>query len=163
MKNLRYRACSLCIIKRRESILLEQFPEEDGIITFRPVGGTIEYGEDSKSAVIREVKEEINIDIIEPKLIGIIEHIFPWYGEIGHEYDFIYEASFSRMDNYNKNEFEGIEGDKKFIAVWKNLDDFEENLQYKLVPDGLYEMLTSGQISDIKHINTKDLLAFKGS
>ncbi|WP_081383049.1 NUDIX domain-containing protein [Paenibacillus odorifer] len=68
MKNLRYRACSLCIIKRRESILLEQFPEEDGIITFRPVGGTIEYGEDSKSAVIREVKEEINIDIIEPKI-----------------------------------------------------------------------------------------------
>ena len=95
MKNLRYRACSLCIIKRRESILLEQFPEEDGIITFRPVGGTIEYGEDSKSAVIREVKEEINIDIIEPKLIGIIEHIFPWYGEIGHEYDFIYEGKFS--------------------------------------------------------------------
>ncbi|MEK4351576.1 hypothetical protein MKX41_12080 [Paenibacillus sp. FSL R5-0475] len=67
------------------------------------------------------------------------------------------------MDNYNKNEFEGIEGDKKFIAVWKNLYDFEENIQYKLVPDGLYEMLTSGQISDIKHINTKDLLAFKGS
>ncbi|WP_076300630.1 NUDIX domain-containing protein [Paenibacillus odorifer] len=65
---MRYRACSLCIIKRRESILLEQFPEEDGIITFRPVGGTIEYGEDSKSAVIREVKEEINIDIIEPKI-----------------------------------------------------------------------------------------------
>uniref|UniRef100_UPI00403F4E39 NUDIX domain-containing protein n=1 Tax=Paenibacillus sp. FSL R5-0470 TaxID=2921641 RepID=UPI00403F4E39 len=38
------------------------------MITFRPVGGTIEYGEDSKSAVIREVKEEINIDIIEPKI-----------------------------------------------------------------------------------------------
>jgi 8-oxo-dGTP pyrophosphatase MutT (NUDIX family) len=64
---MRYRASSLCIVRRRESILLEQFPEEDGIITFRPVGGTIEYGEDSKSAVIREVKEEI--DIIETQLI----------------------------------------------------------------------------------------------
>ncbi|MGO4109396.1 NUDIX domain-containing protein [Paenibacillus sp. YAF4_2] len=114
---MQYRACSLCIIKRGESILLEQFPEEEGIITFRPVGGTIEYGEDSKSAVIREVKEEININIIKPKLIGIIEHIFSWYGEISHEYDFIYEASFSQMDDYNKNKFEGIEGDKKFIAV----------------------------------------------
>ncbi|MFC8689094.1 hypothetical protein [Brevibacillus porteri] len=31
--------------------MFEQFPEEDGIMTFRPVGGTIEYGEDSKSAV----------------------------------------------------------------------------------------------------------------
>ncbi|MBD3921699.1 NUDIX domain-containing protein [Paenibacillus sp. PR3] len=160
---MQYRACSLCIIRRRDSILLEQFPEEDGVITFRPVGGTIEYGEDSRSAVIREVKEEINIDIIEPHLLGVIEHIFSWYGEIGHEYDFIYEASFSRSDDYNRNEFEGIEGDKRFLAVWKNLDDFKDNPQYKLVPDGLYEMLTSGQISDIKHINTKELSTFKES
>ncbi|MFB5267540.1 hypothetical protein ACE41H_12215 [Paenibacillus enshidis] len=40
----------------------------------------------------REVKEEINVDIIEPKLIGIIENIYPFDGQIGHEYDFIYEA-----------------------------------------------------------------------
>ncbi|MGK5507712.1 hypothetical protein [Brevibacillus formosus] len=31
--------------------MLEHSPEENRIITFRPVGGTIEYGEDSKSAV----------------------------------------------------------------------------------------------------------------
>lgn len=157
-----YRASSLCIVKRRESILLEQFPEEDGVITFRPVGGTIEYGEDSKSAVVREVKEEINMDIIEPKLIGIIENIYPCYGQIGHEYDFIYEARFTNSDAYEKNVFEGIEGDKRFLAVWKNLSEFKENPRYKLVPDGLYEMLTSGQgsISAIKHINTRDLLAF---
>lgn len=159
---MRYRASSLCIVKRRESILLEQFPEEDGVITFRPVGGTIEYGEDSKSAVVREVKEEINIDIIEPKLLGIIENIYPCYGQIGHEYDFIYQASFNCSDDYEKDVFEGIEGDKRFLAVWMSLSDFKENPQYKLVPDGLYEMLTSGQdsVSEIKHINTRDLLAF---
>jgi hypothetical protein len=54
----RYRASSLCIIWKSDSILLEQFPKENVVITFRPVGGTIEYGEDSMSAVIREVKEE---------------------------------------------------------------------------------------------------------
>ncbi|GLX68043.1 NUDIX hydrolase [Paenibacillus glycanilyticus] len=160
---MQYRACSLCIIKKGESILLEQFPEEDGIITFRPVGGTIEYGEDSKSAVIREAKEEISIDIIEPKLIGIIEHIFHCYGELGHEFDFIYEAKFSLMEDYNKSEIKGIEGNKNFIVVWKNINDFEESNRYKLVPDGLYEMLTSRNTSDIKHISTKDLLAFEGT
>ncbi|GMK37600.1 hypothetical protein PCCS19_06540 [Paenibacillus sp. CCS19] len=141
--------------------MLEQFPEKDGVITFRPIGGTIEYGEDSKSAVIREVKEEINVDIIEPQMIGVIEHIFSWYGEIGHEFVFIYEAGFSRTDDYNTNEFEGIEGNKKFAAVWKNLVDLKENPQYKLVPDGLYEMLTCDRVSDIKHINTKDLSTLK--
>ena len=33
-------------------------------IDYRPVGETIEYGEDSKAAVIREVKEEINFKIL---------------------------------------------------------------------------------------------------
>ncbi|MBP1989624.1 NUDIX hydrolase [Paenibacillus eucommiae] len=159
---MRYRASSLCIVRRREAILLEQFPEENDVITFRPLGGTIEYGEDSKSAVIREVKEEINMDIIEAKLIGIIENIYPWYDQIGHEYDFIYEASFICSDDYEKDVFEGVEGDKRFLAVWKNLSDFKGNPQYKLVPDGLYEMLTSEQnsLSEIKHINTIDLFAF---
>jgi len=99
--DMKYRASSLCIIKRDDTILLEQFPEERGIITFRPVGGTVEYGEDSKSAVIREVKEVINEDIIEAELIGVVENIFPYYSEIGHEYDFIYEAKFARPDAYH--------------------------------------------------------------
>lgn len=43
-----------------------------------------------------------------------------------------------------------------------NLDDFKENIQYKLVPDGLYEMLTSGQISDIKHIAQQIYQLLKG-
>lgn len=82
------------------------------------------------------------MDIIEPKLIGIIENIYPCYGQIGHEYDFIYEARFTNSDAYEKNVFEGIEGDKRFLAVWKNLSEFKENPRYKLVPDGLYEMLS---------------------
>jgi 8-oxo-dGTP pyrophosphatase MutT (NUDIX family) len=91
------------------------------------VGGTVEYGEDSKSAVIREVKEEINVEIVKPKLIGIIENIYPNYGQIGHEYDFIYEASFDCTNDYEKDVFEGIEGDKRFLAVWKCLSDFIDN------------------------------------
>lgn len=114
---MRYRASSLCIIRRGASILLEQFPEEDGIITFRPVGGTIEYGEDSKSTVIREVKEEINVDITKPNLIGIIENIYPCYGQIGHEFDFIYEANFKCSDNYERDVFEGVEGEPKNITI----------------------------------------------
>ncbi|MFM9276534.1 NUDIX hydrolase [Paenibacillus jiagnxiensis] len=163
---MRYRASSLCIIRRGASILLEEFPEEDGVITFRPVGGTIEYGEDSKSAVKREVKEEINVDIIEPKLIGIIENIYPYDGQIGHEYDFIYEAYFGCADDYQKDVFTGVEGERRFHAVWKNLSDFVGNSRYRLVPDGLYEMLTNecGEkvvASEIKHINTKDFLLFE--
>ncbi|MDQ1914335.1 NUDIX domain-containing protein [Paenibacillus sp. GD4] len=160
----KYRASSLCIIWRTDSILLEQFPEEDGVITFRPVGGTIEYGEDSMSTVIREVKEEINQDIIDPKLLGIIENIYPCYGEFGHEFDFIYEARLSNKTVYDYDAIQGVEGDTKFVAVWKKISDFKDNPNYKLVPDGLYEMLSNEGKSEcvhhIKHINTKDILKF---
>ncbi|WP_445669235.1 NUDIX hydrolase [Margalitia sp. FSL K6-0131] len=160
----RYRACSLCIIWKDDFLLLEQFPEEEGIVTFRPVGGTIEYGEDSKATVIREVKEEINQDIIEPTLLGIIENIFPWYGEVGHEFDFIYESKFLYNNAYEREIIHGIEGDTEYLAVWKRISDFKDNPNIKLVPDGLYEMLINkGQtdyINNIKHINTKDILKF---
>lgn len=160
----RYRACSLCIIWKRDSILLEQFPKEEGVITYRPVGGTLEYGEDSKSAVIREVKEEINQDIIDSKLLGIIENVFPCYGSVGHEFDFIYEARFFNNNAYEQEVIQGLEGEKRFLTVWKRLSDFSDNPKIKLVPDGLYEMLTnegkSEYINNIKHINTKDVLKF---
>ncbi|MBE1556469.1 NUDIX hydrolase [Sporosarcina limicola] len=156
----RYRASSLCIIRKTDSILLEQFPDEHGVITFRPVGGTIEYGEDSKSAVIREVKEEINQDIIDTKLLGIIENIFSYNGEVGHEFDFIYEAKLLYTNVYEQDVIQGVEGENKYIAVWKRLADFKDNPKFKLVPDGLYEMLTnegkSESINNIKHINTKE-------
>ncbi|OXM16198.1 NUDIX domain-containing protein [Paenibacillus herberti] len=127
---------------------------------------TYEYGEDSKSAVIREVKEEINLDINEVKLLGIIELIFPYYGDIGHEFDFIYEGKFIDKAAYKQATIRGNEGDKTFTATWKKISDFRDDESLMLVPQGLYEMLTnqgnsnSVVINQIKHVNTKDFLKF---
>ncbi|MBM7564911.1 8-oxo-dGTP pyrophosphatase MutT (NUDIX family) [Paenibacillus sacheonensis] len=128
------------------------------------MGGTIEYGEDSKSAVVREVKEEIDVDIIRPRLIGLIENIFPYYNEVGHEYDFIYEAEFCSPDDYDREVFEGVEGDKTFAAVWMNLSDFADNPRYMLVPEGLYDMLArkgGAHAAEILHLSTRDYVAFE--
>ncbi|MED4909743.1 NUDIX domain-containing protein [Brevibacillus centrosporus] len=158
----KYRASSLCIIWKEDSILLEQFPEEEGVITFRPVGGTIEYGEDSKSGLIREVKEEINQDLTDVKLLGIIENIYDYYGDVGHEFDFIYEAKLCASDLYNREYIEGYEGENKFIAVWMPVTAFRDNPARKLVPDGLLELLTgqgtSKCVHTIKHVNAKDIV-----
>ncbi|SDT50351.1 ADP-ribose pyrophosphatase YjhB, NUDIX family [Paenibacillaceae bacterium GAS479] len=162
----KYRATSLCIIWKGDSILLEEFPEENGIITYRPVGGTIEYGEDSKSAVIREVKEEINLDINEVKLLGIIELIFPYYGDVGHEFDFIYEGKLVDKTAYDQATIRGFEGEQTFTATWKKISEFKDNESLMLVPQGLYEMLANQEnsnsvvVNQIKHVNTKDFLEF---
>jgi ADP-ribose pyrophosphatase YjhB (NUDIX family) len=66
------RAVSLCVIRRRDEFLLEEtFDQVTNITYYRPVGGTLEIGENSKNTVIREVKEEINADITDPKLLEI--------------------------------------------------------------------------------------------
>ncbi|WP_397376708.1 NUDIX domain-containing protein [Paenibacillus sp. p3-SID867] len=43
------------------------------------VGGTVEYGESSKETIIREVREELNAEIQEPKLKFVIENLFTIY------------------------------------------------------------------------------------
>lgn len=151
------RTVSLCVIRRGEELLLEEFFDEDvGITYYRPIGGTVEYGESSKITVIREVKEEIDADISEPILIGVIENIFNYQDQIGHENDFIYEAELMNRSLYDLEEIDGIEGSKPYKAVWKPLHYFKGNLTVKLVPDGLLELLQDGTDGRyIKHLSKR--------
>jgi hypothetical protein len=123
--------------------------------------GRLNTARKAKLPLFREVKEEINENIVDPQLIGIVENIFPWFDEIGHEYDFIYEAKFANPDTYGKDVIHGIEDDKEYVAVWMDLDDFQDNRNFKLVPDGLYEMLrpekNSKAVRSIRHVSTKAL------
>ena len=40
-------------------------------------GGKIEAGETKESAIIREIKEELHLDIIEPKFFNTVNHQYP--------------------------------------------------------------------------------------
>lgn len=152
------RTVSLCLIRRGDQILVEETYDKAVNKTFyRPVGGTVEYGENSKETIIREVKEELNAEIQEPKLKFVIENLFTYLDQIGHEVDFIYEADLVDNDLYKREVIEGIEGINPYKAVWKSINEFEDNEQEKLVPDGLLDLLLanhSERISNVEHIRT---------
>jgi len=40
-------------------------------------GGKIEVGESKESAIIREIKEELHLDILEPKFFNTVNHQYP--------------------------------------------------------------------------------------
>jgi len=40
-------------------------------------GGKIEAGETKESAIIREIKEELHLDILEPKFFNTVNHQYP--------------------------------------------------------------------------------------
>lgn len=129
------RTVSLCLIRKGDQILVEETYDKVVNKTFyRPVGGTVEYGENSKETIIREVKEELNAEIQEPKLKFVIENLFTYLDQIGHEVDFIYEADLVDHDLYKREVIEGIKGITPYKAVWKSINEFENNEQEKLVP-----------------------------
>lgn len=156
---MKYRAVALCLVKREEQYLLvEKYDEVQGVTLYRPVGGTIEFGEDSRKTVIREVKEEINADISEPELITVIENIFNYGNEIGHDLNFIYKADILDGSYYEHDVINGIEGEESFSAVWIELNSIKNDASKKLVPDGLMHILTGqndSKLSQVLHYRTR--------
>lgn len=117
------------------------FDETKPITGFRPLGGGIEPGETSRQAIVREMREELETEITEPKLLGVLENIFTLMGDPGHEVVFVYEAEFVDTALYDREFLDAREesGDP-FRAIWRSLADFRER-RIGLYPNGLLELL----------------------
>lgn len=76
-------------------------------------GGKVEIGESFEDSVIREAKEETNLDIKSPKLIGIIT----WISDEGKDVGLIYETS----------DFEGnlVEDNREGRLFWMDYEEFK--------------------------------------
>jgi mutator protein MutT len=63
------------IILDGDKILLEKRKNAPGKGKWSVPGGLVELGESTDQAVIREVKEETGLDVYEPRLVDIVDHI----------------------------------------------------------------------------------------
>lgn len=114
-------------------------------------GGTIEFGETSKDALIREMHEELHARLKNVKYMGVMEHLFSFKGEKHHEIAFIYSAQFSDSSFYKKSIIGGIEDTgKKFKCAWMPISDFKKG-KYLLVPRGMLKLL-EGKNAKEKHL-----------
>ena len=97
---------------------------------FRLLGGGIEFGETSLEALRREFREELNVELTDCKLLGVLENLFTFDGLTGHEIIFVYEASFLDVSNYDISEFSVLESDGKYKAIWLDPKDFSSSIIY---------------------------------
>jgi ADP-ribose pyrophosphatase YjhB (NUDIX family) len=139
------RAISLGIIIKDEYILLEERNGEHskGVgIYYRPIGGTIEFGEKSDDTLKREYLEELCVEIEIKGYISCLENIFRIEGNIGHEITQTYLVEFRDKSLYQKDIFKVIEGSKVSYAKWISIKEiFTGN---KIVyPSGLVNLLKS--------------------
>ena len=112
---------------------------------YRPLGGGIEFGENSTETISREMLEEVNLEIDRGSLkyLGTIENIFRFNGNVGHEIVMVYDGALKESSLYEQQVITGKEANGEDIrAVWKHLEDFGKGKSI-LYPTGLLEMLSS--------------------
>jgi len=112
------------------------------VVGVRPLGGTVEFGESSQSALRREFLEELGAEIEVLSGPQVIENIYVFEGENGHEIMFIFEIEFVSDDYRNHetisfNESDGTSG----IARWDALDELDRPGLPGLYPKGLRALL----------------------
>ena len=136
------RPIAICIVRRNESILV--FEGHDSVkdqTFYRPLGGSIEFGESGIDAVRREFREEIGTELTNMRSLGVLENVFTYEGHPGHEIVLIYGADLVARDLYEKEEMTGSEdGGGRFKVIWKPMSELASNGD-PLYPDGLAEIL----------------------
>jgi ADP-ribose pyrophosphatase YjhB (NUDIX family) len=104
---------------------------------YRPIGGTVEFGERAEDAVIREIREELNAEVKNVVLADVMENIFDCDGLNGHEIVFLFRAEFADRSFYEDREFTIVESNGESLkAFWIPIPDFLTGGR-RLVPEKL--------------------------
>ena len=141
MREEKIRPIAICICRDGDRILVaEGHDSKKGETFYRPLGGTIEFGERGEDTVRREFREEIGAEVTDVRYLGMLENIFTYEGRGGHEIVLVYDGCLSDRSFYEKDIIQGDELGTPFKAVWKRLDEFCPG-RPPVYPDGLLELI----------------------
>ena len=140
MEEGRIRASTICVIRHQGRILAAPGYASSKGVFYRPLGGEINFGEHSRQAIRRELQEEIQVEITDPRYLGVIENFYTLYDVPQHELVIVYEAELVDGSLYGMSSIQGDEGGQAFRVEWVSLTEFTEG-KASLFPDGLLDML----------------------
>jgi ADP-ribose pyrophosphatase YjhB (NUDIX family) len=140
MEEGRIRTSTICVIRHQDRILAAPGYAGSKGVFYRPLGGEINFGEHSRQAIRRELQEEIQVEITDPRYLGVIENFYTLYDVPQHELVIVYEADLVDGSLYGMSSIQGDEGGQAFRVEWVSLTEFTEG-RASLFPDGLLDML----------------------
>jgi ADP-ribose pyrophosphatase YjhB (NUDIX family) len=104
----------------------------------RLIGGHIEPGETARAALEREVAEELDGELVEARLLDVLENIYRINGRLGHEVVFVY-ADTLRDPGIIPAEGKTFTDDGDPMPVWwRPIHDVDET--HPLYPPGSAEL-----------------------
>jgi ADP-ribose pyrophosphatase YjhB (NUDIX family) len=132
---------SVGLLRRGGELLLMAVRDDSGALKgWRPLGGTIEFGERAATALARELREEIGETISEPRLLTVLENLYDHHGSPGHEIVFVFEAAFVDDQAYQRPSFAFVDQGVRNDVEWVDLARLKSGRE-KLFPDGLLQAL----------------------
>jgi 8-oxo-dGTP pyrophosphatase MutT (NUDIX family) len=134
------RPIAICVCQDNRRILVTEFRTQ-GRLYYRPIGGTIEFGERGEEAVRREFREEIAADLADVRYLGMLENIFTSEGRRGHEIVLVYDGRLTNASLYQLEVILGDENGNPFKAIWKDISAFGPG-KPPVYPEGLLDLLT---------------------
>ena len=132
---------AICLFTHADRILVTEVLDGDRVVGYRPLGGAVEWSERTSDAVTREIREELGIELLQPRLVTVIENLFTYRGEPGHEIVFVYDGEPSDRTLYDREPFTYMDCDVPARAMWMRLRDLGPSAS--LFPKGLLEILTA--------------------
>jgi len=133
------RVLSLALIKYQGKFLAcAGFDKVRKIGHLRLLGGGVEFGENSVSALRREIQEELGLQIKKPKLLDIEENVFQFNGLPGHEIVFLYEVNFRSQRAYQSKIFNILDSSQGHQAEWFSIKDLGKR---KIYPESAVKYL----------------------
>lgn len=132
----------MCVVERNSKEVLAGIGRDNvkGEDFGRIIGGKVEFGETAESAVRREFQEELGTDLENLSFIKIVENIFIYNGQQGHEVVFVYKGNLVNKILYQKDIIKVEDGGIKFDAKWILLDDVYSG-KFKLYPELDYKTI----------------------
>ena len=138
MKNNIIRPLALAIVKKDNKVLVQVgFDSKKNEKFYRLPGGGIEFGETGIEALKREYLEEIGSGINNAEFLGLLENIFTFEGNNGHELVMVYKADLEKKSLYDEKEIKILDKDESFM-IWEDIDVLRESHFY---PDGVVKFI----------------------
>lgn len=135
------RAIAICVFRNGGRILVSEGTDSVKQEHFyRPLGGTIEFGERGAETIVRELMEEIKAEVTDLQYLGLLENHFVYEAERGHEIVLVYDGKFADKSLYEKTIIFGDELGSPIRAMWITLSELGPG-KPPLYPFGLSEIL----------------------
>ena len=123
------RVQALALVHRDNRILVEKGRDEVKDVTFfRPLGGTVEFGETAAESLQREFLEELGTSLEVGRLVATIENLFTYEGEPAHEICLVYECTLADERLHELEEWDAEEVTPAGVVIhpvsWRGIESF---------------------------------------